>query len=379
MAPHRAIDDPTTLRRLLDATLLIEADLDLPVLLRHVTEEARSMTGARYGALGVLNQERTALAEFITVGLDPDEEDRIGQRPTGRGVLGLVVASPEPLRLAVLGSHADSFGFPPGHPPMTSFLGVPVKVRDKVYGNLYLTDKVGSSEFTDADESLVKALAVSAGIAIENARLHRMVQDVAVYDERERLARDLHDMVIQRLFALGLSLQGIAGAAGAADVADRLNRVVADVDNAIRQLRAVIFELGLTGEEPGVRAGVISLLRDLRVVVGFDVRSSFDGPVDSAISDTIAEHVLMTIREAVTNVGRHADATEITVRLSATDGRCRLVVVDNGRGFDPGETREGGAGLVNLRRRAEKLDGRFDVHCRSTGGTTMTWDVPLAS
>jgi two-component system, NarL family, sensor histidine kinase DevS len=175
MAPHRAIDDPTTLRRLLDATLLIEADLDLPVLLRHVTEEACSMTGARYGALGVLDQERSALAEFITVGLDPDEEDRIGERPTGRGVLGLVVASPEPLRLAVLGSHAESFGFPSSHPPMTSFLGVPVKVRDEVYGNLYLTDKVGSSEFTDADESLVAALAVSAGIAIENARLHRMV------------------------------------------------------------------------------------------------------------------------------------------------------------------------------------------------------------
>ncbi len=115
--PHRSIEDPTTLRRILDATLLIEADLDLPVLLHHVTEEARSMTGARYGSLGVLNGDRTGLAEFITIGLDPEEEERIGARPTGRGVLGLLIADPVALRMAELGSHAESFGFPEGHPP----------------------------------------------------------------------------------------------------------------------------------------------------------------------------------------------------------------------------------------------------------------------
>ena len=129
------------------------------------------MTGARYGALGVLNDQRTALAEFITVGLDAEQEQRIGPRPKGLGVLGILIADPQPLRLAEIGAHPESFGFPPHHPPMTSFLGVPIQVRDEVYGYLYLTDKVGWSEFTSNDQALVEALALGAGIAIENTRL----------------------------------------------------------------------------------------------------------------------------------------------------------------------------------------------------------------
>src|ERR1019366_4778035 len=324
--PYHSIEDPTTLRRILDATLLIERDLELPALLRHVVEEARSMTGARYGALGVLNEERSALAEFITVGLDPDEEKLIGPRPTGRGVLGLLVAHPEPLRLAHLGSHEQSYGFPPGHPPMTSFLGVPIKVRDEVYGNLYLTDKVGWSEFTREDEALVGALAVAAGIAIENARLHQRVQEVAVYDERDRMARDLHDTVIQRLFGAGLRLQGIAGAVREADIARRMGTVVTEIDESITQLRSIIYALGLTGGEQDIRAQIIGLLGDLAEVVGFEVRSSFDGPVDSAISDEIAEHLLIIVREAVTNIGRHAHATEATVRVNVDADHCQLIV-----------------------------------------------------
>ena len=136
--PYHSIEDPAKLRRVLEASLLIERDLELPVLLRHVAEEARSMTGARYAALGVLNEDRTVLSEFITVGLEPDEEAKIGQRPTGRGVLGLLIAHPEPLRLSNLSSDPKSFGFPPNHPPMDSFLGVPIKVRDEVYGKSLL-------------------------------------------------------------------------------------------------------------------------------------------------------------------------------------------------------------------------------------------------
>jgi GAF domain-containing protein len=178
--------------------------------LRHVIEEACSMTGARYGALGVLNDDKTALDEFVTIGIEPDQVAKIGPLPTGKGVLGLLIADPGPLRLARLSEHPDSFGFPPDHPPMTSFLGVPVKVRDEVYGNLYLTDKIGWSEFTNDDVALVEALALAAGVAIENARLHQQVQMAAVYEDRDRLARDLHDHVIQRIFGVGLALQSLA-------------------------------------------------------------------------------------------------------------------------------------------------------------------------
>ncbi len=376
--PYRSIEDPAKLRRVLEATLHLEADLDLHVLLLHFIEEARSMTGAQYGALGVLNEGHTALIEFLTVGLEPEEEAKIGPRPTGRGVLGLLITDPHPVRLANLGSHPESFGFPPNHPPMTSFLGVPIKVRDEVYGNLYLTNKIGWSEFTADDEALVGALALGAGIAIENTRLHERVRQVAVYDDRDRMARDLHDTVIQRLFAVGLSLQAMAGTAATAGISDRLNAAIADLDDTIRQVRSTIYELGSAEIDRGVRANILSLVRDLNPVVGFDVRATFDGLVDTMISDQLAEHLLAVIREAVTNIGRHAQATEASVSLSVADGQCRLQVKDNGHGLDGAADREPGLGLVNLRRRAEKLHGQFTTETPEAGGTLVVWQVPVS-
>jgi signal transduction histidine kinase len=373
--PYHSIEDPSSLRRILDAVLLIEKDLELPALLRHVIEEACSMTGARYGALGVLNDDKTALAEFITVGLGAEEEAQIGPRPTGRGVLGLLVTNPKPLRLTRLGDHPESFGFPPNHPSMTSFLGVPVKVRDEVYGNLYLTDKVGWSEFTQDDASLVEALALAAGVAVENARLHQQVQIAAVYDDRDRLARDLHDHVIQRLFGVGLHLQGLAVRASA-EISDGLEKQIREVDEIIGEIRGTIYSLGMGGSSRGVRDDVTELVRELRDLVGFELHVSFDGAVDTAVSERVAEHLMAAIREAVTNIERHANATEATIVLSANDGYCQLQVTDDGRGIDNDAKR--GLGLTNLRRRAEKLDGNFEVSSLPGGGTHLIWRVPYS-
>lgn len=373
--PHHSIEDPAKLRRILEATLLVEADLDLPVLLHHVIGEARSMTNARYGALGVLDDEHTALAEFITVGLTREQEELIGARPTGRGVLGLLISDPKPVRLSMIESHPNTFGFPPNHPPMSSFLGVPIKVRDEVYGILYLTDKMGWSEFTSDDETLVTALAVAAGIGIENARLHQRVQEMAVVDERDRLARDLHDTVIQRLFAVGLSLQGIAGKAAPQGEVDRLNKVIADIDDTIRQVRTTIFELGLDSSNQGPRASVLALVEELTQVVGFEVNISIEGPVDASLTDVIVEHLLATLREALTNIGRHAGATRANVILSVDSDTCRLEVLDNGHGLNQRKGRAGGNGLGNMRRRAEKLDGTFEIESPAAGGTLLIWQV----
>lgn len=370
-----SVEDASKLRRIIEAMLLIGADLDLPDLLRHVIEEARSITGAHYGAIGVLNSERTALAEFITVGLAPDDEARIGDRPKGLGVLGLVISDPEALRIADLNSHPNRSGFPLNHPPMTSFLGVPIRVREEVYGNLYLTDKVGWSEFTNDDLVLTEALALAAGIAVENARLHRSVKVTSIQDDRQRLAGDLHDRVIQRLFGAGLSLQGIAGAAKTDGLSDRLNAVVTEIDHTIREIRSTIFELSLIDTEQGIRAQVIALLRELSQVVGFEVRSAFDGPVDTGISDDVAGHLLATVREAVTNIGRHANATKADVLLSVHGDLCRLQVSDNGRGMGGTGTTGGGLGLNNMRRRAEKLQGHLELTGNSAGGTTLDWQV----
>ncbi len=377
IVPFRGIEDPTKLRRVLEATLLIEANLELPEVLRHVIEEACSMTGARYGALGVLDEEKQALSEFVTVGLSREEEDQIGPRPTGRGVLGLLIADPRPLRIHEIGRHPDSFGFPANHPPMTSFLGVPIKVRDEVYGNLYLAEKVGWSEFTLDDEALVGALSLAAGIAIENARLHDRVRRSAVYEDRDRMARDLHDTVIQRLFALGLTLQGMA-ARLPESAANQLGVAVSEIDRVIAQVRSTIYELGMGDESRGIRDDVTTLVRQLHEVVGFEVALTFTGPLDASIDDVVLEHVLATIREALTNVAKHAQATQASVSMEVDGASCILTITDDGIGLtDAPASAGGGLGLPNLRRRAEKLHGTLTVDSPPGGGTVLTWKVPI--
>jgi signal transduction histidine kinase len=371
----RSIDDASKLRRIIEAMLLIGADLDLSGILQQVIEEACSVTGARYGAIGVLNSERTGLVEFITVGLDAEAERSIGRRPKGLGLLGLVIDHPQPIRIADVSAHPSRSGFPLHHPPMTSFLGAPIKVRDEIYGNLYLTDKIGWSEFTNDDLVLTEALALSAGIAIENSRLHESTKEAAVHDDRERLAGDLHDQVIQRIFAAGLELQGIAGLTKVDGEAERLTAVIANLDDTIKEIRATIFELSLLGSETGVRAQMTKLLHELGDSIGIPIRLTFEGPVDSEISDEVAQHLVATLRESVTNIGRHAEATEANVVLSVEGSQCQLRVSDNGKGIGGPGTVGGGQGLVNLRRRAEKLNGRLEVTSNAQGGTTLNWQV----
>jgi two-component system, NarL family, sensor histidine kinase DevS len=159
IVPYRRITDPVRLQALLGAVLLIETDLDLDTLLRRIVEEAVELSEARYGALGVLDPKEHVIPQFIHVGMDADTVAQIGHLPEGRGILGLVIDEPEAVRLSDLSAHPASVGFPPKHPPMTSFLGVPVRVRNIVYGNLYLTDKAGGGDFTEQDLDIVETLA----------------------------------------------------------------------------------------------------------------------------------------------------------------------------------------------------------------------------
>ncbi len=358
--------------------MLLAADVELPALLSHVIDEARSLTGANYGALGILDDDGTSIADFLTVGLTAEQEEAIGPRPTGRGVLGLLIDDPRPLRLARIDDHPDRFGFPPNHPPMHSFLGVPINVRNEVYGSLYLTDKTDGPEFTADDQELVEALAMAAGMAIENSRLHRRIQELAVIEDRHRMARDLHDTVIQHLYAVGISLETMAREPAAALVADRLGHLVADIGDAIRQVRSSIYELGLDLGDLGVRASVLTLVRSLNPMVGFSIHVSFAGPVDSVVSETVTENLLATVREAITNIARHADATTASVSLVVEEGVCRLRIVDNGCGTDRTGVSSAGMGLVNLRRRAESLHGTMAMEAPDGGGTVLVWQVPVS-
>ncbi|HEY8524682.1 MAG TPA: GAF domain-containing sensor histidine kinase [Acidimicrobiales bacterium] len=371
---------PKQLRRLLDAVMALGSELSLPVVLRRIVEIATELVDARYGALGVLDASRTRLAEFITVGIDEDAIAAIGHLPEGHGILGKLIVDKEPVRLPDLSEDPDSYGFPPNHPPMTSFLGVPIWARGDVFGNLYLTEKANGEVFTDVDEELVVGLAAAAGVAIENARLHAQVQEITVLEDRERIARDLHDTVIQRLFATGLLLQGAVRLVKVPEAAERIQQAVDDLDETVRHIRSVIFELQpVTASEQSVRRDLLAVAAEQARVLGFEPVVRFDGPVDAAVDDKLADDLLNTVREALTNVARHAQATRATVEISVKDEQIEVVVIDDGVGIDESRP-HGGRGLRNMRERAERLGGTFHIGPAVTGsGTQVTWRVPAAS
>lgn len=516
-------DLPEDSRALLDAVVAISSDLDLHSLLERLVLSAARITGARYGALGVLGN-RGELVDFVTSGLTAAEHAAIGDLPRGHGILGLLIRQPQPLRLTQISAHLDSYGFPAHHPPMRTFLGVPVRIRGTVFGNLYLTEKTGDGEFTEQDELLVDALARAVGVVIDNARsfaqserrrqwleasahivevLHPplaiedalaeiaaggrrvlsaaavavvgeaegsyavaacdgvepgqidavvavMVPDLAraerdgelvvvprgedgpvilvplrthlaatgvlmvlllpgagplgveetellasyadqaalaldrgqalsdreelmLVADRERIARDLHDLVIQRLFATGLQLEGARRMAGSDDVRVRIESAVADLDVTIRDIRSTIFELQGSHDE-SLRADVRGVVREYVPVLGFTplVRSS--GPVDTAATPPVAAQLLAVLREALSNVARHAEADAAVVEVETIAGRVALRVTDNGRGIPP-ERRE--SGLRNVRRRATELGGTLRLSAEEPHGTRLEWTVPI--
>ncbi|WP_425271088.1 GAF domain-containing protein [Micromonospora noduli] len=526
------------LRALLDAVVGIGTNLDLRTTLQRIVQAACELVGARYGALGVVGPDRL-LHDFIVHGITPEQHERIGDLPHGRGVLGLLIDDPRPLRMPDITQHPRSYGFPANHPPMHSFLGVPVLIRDQIFGNLYLAEKKGGAQFTEDDEEIVVALAAAAGVAIENARLyalahrrerwlaataeittvllgevrridalalvarrarevaeaelalvllydndteqfsvevvdgtdeqalalvgavlpavdtsfgaavaegrHDQVDDLAhaapwpallhtgpamisplataetlhgvlivahrpergggaseedltllgsfagqaalamerargqeerellvVLEDRERIARDLHDVVIQRLFATGLQLQSAAPMARP-EVAKRINAAVDDLDATIRDIRRTIFELRtpMTSE---LRTEIRAEIEAAAEALGFKPHLELTGPVDSAVPDAIRPDLTAVLREALSNVVRHAQSTRVDVVVRVDAGQVTVVVTDNGVGCDPAAAR---GGLVNLRERASRLDGTFTIAPAEPHGTEVRWAVPL--
>jgi signal transduction histidine kinase len=508
---------------LFDAVIAISSDLDLSNVLRRIVEAATTLTGARYGALGVVGPE-SYLIEFVTTGISEEDRRRIGNLPHGRGILGLLITDPRPIRLPDLTDHPSSYGFPPNHPPMRSFLGVPVRIRGTVFGNLYLTEKAGGGDFTETDEQLVVALAGAAGLVIENARAYGLSErrrqwleaaaalpdslqppldweesltriavsarraaralavaivdteegvvlalagaaededqvrdrldvvlaeitdvevldpvdvpigdlvatvvplstrlakggllitfnaaaevrlrdfddrdllrsftdyaaltldrgqaisdreELAVVSDRERIARDLHDVVIQRIFATAMQLQAAGMRAVRDDVRDLIERSVADLDATIRDVRATIFELQ-TPRAGSVRGELRALVREYERVLEFRPELKIGGPVDTAATEVIGESLLKVTREALSNVSRHARATRVEVMVGVADGRLTLTVDDDGVGFTQVGTH---SGLDNAGARAEALGGVLRLDRSPLGGAQLTWSVPLS-
>jgi signal transduction histidine kinase len=527
---------------LFEAVVAVGTNLDIEVVLREIVGAALNLVDATYGAMGVIGEDG-GLADFIPVGLTEEEIAGIDHWPEGRGLLGALITDPRPVRAAELGKQALSSGFPPGHPPMHSFLGVPIRVRDEVYGNLYLTEKKGGGEFDEEDEALLVALAAAAGVAIEKARLydegrrqqrwmtasaqvtrtllsgarlaealelitnlslemsgadmvvlalptqdgaalqvdhaagvgaqealglvlptersasgqvlatgdllsfddfrndervadaarqhmnlgpavvlplgapgnvrgvltagrtpgsmplpaagvemlvtfaiqaaialelaeHReQAERVAVFEDRDRIARDLHDLVIQRLYATGMSLQGTMSLISAPDAADRVSRAVDALDETIREIRSSIFALQARpeGQVPGLRARVLAVADEMTPMLGFPPTLQLDGRLDDDVPQDVAEQLLSAVREALSNVARHAGASRVEVSVRAADD-LSLVVADDGSGLK-GVTRR--SGLANLEERAAQLGGSMHVDSVPGGGTTVSWRIPL--
>ena len=528
------------LRTLLRANRTIVAELSLAGVLRRIVEAAREVAGAKYAALGVIGADGL-LEQFIHIGMDETTVEAIGQLPKGRGLLGALIEDPEPIRVSEIADDSRSSGFPAGHPAMHGFLGVPIRLRDQVFGNLYLTEPAKGS-FTDEDEELVSALAATASVAIENARLyeesrrgqewlrasievqrtilasnedssqtlqriaenalrlatadvvsivrptsrpdqlevavavgvgeeklqglhyptagslaweamtagHGMIghasdlgpdhfvhlssvvpvgpvmtspligegvprgaivvgrrpdgrpftptdldvaesfanqaalaleladsrddqQRLTILEDRDRIARDLHDHVIQRLFATGLSIQAAASMMPESEVSARLRKGVEDLDETIKQVRTSIFQLRDTAEESSLRNSVLQVVEQAAAVFGFTPRVQFEGPLDTAAQPTLVDDVQAVVREALTNAAKYAHATEVEVIVTTDVTNLVVTVLDNGTGMANTKRR---SGIANLKTRAEQRAGSLFIRQRTEGGTELCWTVP---
>src|SRR5919109_863839 len=366
--------DSTAFRTLSDVVLTIAAEREVEPVLQRLVHAARSLGGARYAALGVPDGEG-GFARFITSGMSDELIAAMGPLPRTHGLLGAMLESPDPYRTNDIHAHARFRGWwPAAHPDMRSFLGVPIVARGGIIGALYLTDKEGGPQFSAADERLIVLLAAHAAIAIENARLYERSRELSIVEERNRLARELHDSVTQQLFGVVLAAEsaGELLARGDGAVAEQLERVQALARGAMEELRSVVFELRPASlEAEGLGQVLRKHVEVLRHVSGREITLRVASP--PALGAVAAGQVFRIAQEALQNALRHADAGRIEVRLEDGGGRLALSVADDGRGFDadaPG-VRGRRLGLTSMEERAAELGGRLAISSRAGEGTTV--------
>ncbi|MFP5318188.1 MAG: GAF domain-containing protein [Acidimicrobiia bacterium] len=411
MRPSQRVDHaedwPERIRTLLRAALELSGEHDRDSVLQEIVDGAAAVAGARYAALG-LYDEGGAITRFVHHGMADKTVASIGRLPEGRGLLGEVIVAEGPIRLEDLSTHPQSSGFPPHHPPMRSFLGVPVVRGGRRYGNLYLTEKHGGAPFDDEDEGLVVTLAAFAAGAIESALLldaerarteataaqvaaeqwararRHMLADVidAQEAERARVSRDLHDDIGQALTSVLLGLRLVEGSMAAepldtADVRRRLEDLRELAADALRRARQLAFDLRPTVlDDVGLLPALERLAADLAARSGLAVEVVSGLPAEDRLAPEIETVVYRVVQEALTNVVRHAGAGTASVQLVSTERSVRALVEDDGRGFDPSRT-EGHLGLVGMAERAELVGGRLDITSAPGEGTTVMVEVPV--
>ena len=371
--------DASALAAVDEAARAISSVLGIEDVLQLIVDRVRDLVDATYAALGIVGPDGR-IERFITAGIDPHDRLAIGPLPAGRGLLGLIIREGTSYRIPSIAEHPDSFGFPPNHPPMTSFLGVPVTTHGASVGNLYLTDKRGASEFSVGDLRLVELFARHAGIAIDNARLHAQAGRMAVAEERDRIGRDLHDGIIQSLYAVGLSLEDVPELMEESpdEAADRVDGAIESINLAIRDIRNFIYGLrpeSVDGTQ--VVAGLAALAEEVRHGGLLDVAVDLDPAADPGLDPENGAELLNLVREALSNAVRHSRALRIALTLAGGDVTSTLVIADDGVGFDPtAQVGAGHHGLANMRARATAIGGRLDIRTAPGAGTRVIVELP---
>jgi two-component system, NarL family, sensor histidine kinase DevS len=376
--------DEARLRRLIAVGRSLVSQLDLETVLGRVLNAARDLTQARYAALGILDSDRSRLDRFITVGIDDSTRVRIGALPEGRGVLGVLINDPKPLRLRNVSDHPRSYGFPEHHPPMGSFLGVPILIGGEAFGNLYLTEKEGG-DFDEVDEESVIILAEWAAIAIANARsvardrLRRTME--ASERERKFWARELHDETLQGLAALRVLLGSALRVGTPEGMSGAIDQATDELGGEIDKLRALITELRPAAlDELGLMAAIEALTERSAVTAGLDIKTEFAIPETwgrERLDPELESTLYRLVQEALTNVVKHARAERVDLLVSMNGHAVTVSVRDDGVGFDPATTSEG-FGLVGMRERLELIGGHVQVSSAPGRGTEVRAELPVS-
>ena len=372
--------EAVALRRLLDVALALGAERRTEPVLGVILDAARDLAGARYAAIGVPDGAG-GFGLFLTAGVDAGTWARIGTLPRTHGLLGALLSSTETIRLADIRTDERFVGWPRAHPDMGSFLGVPIVAGGEVLAELFLAEKTGGGEFTDADQALIETLAAHAALAVVNAQRTERARELSVAAERARLARELHDSVTQTLFSLTLATESAVALAGEADpkLVDQLEQVRGLAEAGLAEMRGLVETLRPVDVDAD---GLAAALRKRIELLGrvHDVRLSLHtrGPV--RLQDrTVEREVLRIAGEALANALRHASARSVEVSLDTGDP-VRLVVADDGVGFDlPATLRHSHRlGLTSMRERAEALGGTLEIVTAPGAGTRVELEVPGA-
>jgi signal transduction histidine kinase len=363
-----------------DAVLAIGGERSVERLLRRLVHTARELAGARYAALGLPDGEGN-FAQFITAGMTDEEIAAMGPLPRTHGLLGAMLESDAPFRTEDVRRDPRFRGWwPSAHPQMSSFLGVPICSRGDVIGAFYLTDKEAAPTFTDDDERLIAMLAAHAAIAIDNARLYERARELSVIEERNRLARDLHDSVVQKLFGIVLTAQSAAtlldrSADGARTEVERLQALAQE---AIAELRSLVFQLRPAAiETEGLAAALAKHVDVLERVHRLPI--AFEQTGDPRLRPGVDEELFKVAQEALHNALRHAQARQVRVRLDERPDAVALSVADDGRGFDPDAPalRSRSLGLTSMEERAHGLGGTLRIVSAPGAGTTIDLELQL--